>query len=65
MKMSEVYEEVKELGKLAYEADDLMSQDTLFEMQDKLAALMLHLAVAAHKEKDLVENFPYLYTMEK
>lgn len=62
--MKEVYEDLKELQLLVWSGDDLMSQDTLFEIQDKLADLTLNVAVAAGRDEDLVATFPWLYTTE-
>lgn len=64
MTMKEVYNELKELQMILWRNDDLMSQDTLFSAQDKLAEITLHVAVAARQEKDLVKEFPWLYTTD-
>lgn len=63
MTMNEVYEALKELQLLAWSGDDLLSQDTLFEIQDKLADLTLKVAVAAGMDKELAATFPWLYTI--
>lgn len=65
MTMNEVYDALKEIQLLAWSGDDLMSQDTLFEIQDKLADLTLKAAVASGRGSDLAATFPWLYTVEK
>ena len=62
--MKEVYEDLKELQLLAWSGDDLMSQDTLFEIQNKLADLTLKAASAVGQERELAAAFPWLYTVE-
>ena len=62
--MKEVYEDLKELQLLVWSGDDLMSQDTLFEIQDKLADLTLKAAAAVGQERELAAAFPWLYTVE-
>lgn len=64
MTMNEIYKDLKELQNIAWKNDDLMTQDTLFEMQEMLADLTLKVAVAAHQENDLVKEFPWLYTTD-
>lgn len=61
-RVHDIYDGMKEVLRLAWESDDLMSQDTLFQIQDKLANLALLSAVAARQEEDLVREFPYIYT---
>ncbi|MBO5918714.1 MAG: hypothetical protein J6Q14_08120 [Oscillospiraceae bacterium] len=61
-RIHDIYDGMKEVLRLAWDCDDLMSQDTLFQIQDKLADLALITAVAARQEKDLVREFPYIYT---
>jgi len=62
MTLKEVYTELKELQKMVWSSDDLMDQETLFAVQDKLADITLNVAVAARQSKDLVKEFPWLYT---
>lgn len=61
-RVHDIYDGMVEVLHLVWECDDHMSQDTLFEIQDKLANLALISAVAARKEEDLVREFPYIYT---
>lgn len=61
-RVHDIYDGMKEVLRLAWEGDDLMSQDTLFQIQDKLANLALLSAIAARQEEDLVREFPYIYT---
>lgn len=60
-----IYKEVKTLQSLAWQDDDLMRHDTLFEVQDKLASLALALAQDCGKTDDLVKSFPWLYTVRE
>lgn len=64
-RVHDIYDGMKEVLRLAWEGDDLMSQDTLFEIQDKLADLMLKVAIAAGKEEDLARSFPWLYRIAR
>lgn len=51
----------KELLKLAYKNDDMMQQEDLFELQQKLAMFVIELAEDLDKDDELVEEFPWLF----
>jgi CxxC motif-containing protein len=57
----QMYSQLKELQKLAWKSDDRMDQETLFELQDKLAELTLQAAIKEGKTADLQKAFPFLY----
>lgn len=59
---TDYYKKAKELLRLAYKDDDMMDQDTLFDLQEKAAQFALDIAQAEDKTDDLVKAFPYLYT---
>lgn len=59
--MEKVYDDLKQIQKLLWLDDDRMDQDTLFEVQDKMSAVLLFVAKNAKKEKDLIVSFPWLY----
>ena len=62
MNKLEIYEEIKKIQELAWHEDDHMHQDTLFELQDRIADLSLALANELHLGKDLADSFPWLFT---
>ena len=63
MTMTDVYEKLVELQGVLWKHYDLMTQDTLFEAQELVAALTLETCFAAGKKgEELVEKFPWLYT---
>lgn len=51
-----MYEKLKEILTLAWKDDDRMDQETLFELQEKIAELLFEVAVK--------ENKMYLYYEE-
>jgi len=55
------YNELKEIQKLLWKHDDMMMQDTLFQLQEKVAGLILKVANKEKKVDDLIESFPWLY----
>ena len=59
-----MYEKLKEIQQLLWKNDDLMDQDTLFELQDKFAKLTLEIAEKENKIEDLIETFSWLYNKE-
>ena len=61
MTANQIYGELVKLQKLAWKDDDMMSQDTRFDVQDSLAELLLKVAVECGKTEDLVKTFPWLY----
>jgi hypothetical protein len=46
---------------LLWKNDDNMSQDTLFELQENMAKLLLEVAQTEGKTKNLIKSFPFLY----
>lgn len=56
-----LYESLKKLQKIAWRDDDRMSQNTLYELQDELAAFTLEVAKRCGRESDLAESFPWIY----
>lgn len=56
-----LYERVKELQRLVWKSDDLMDQETLYDVQDIVADIALALAKEQGKEKELVAEFSWLY----
>ena len=63
MTKQEIYKELKTINALAWEDDDLMMQETLFELQDRIANLLLVVAqdIGNTALNDLCDTFPYLY----
>lgn len=61
-----MYEKLEKIQELLWRNDDLMDQDTLFELQDKVAELILEVAgKEGPKTVDrLVAKFPWLYTVK-
>jgi len=56
-----MFNELKEILKLAWENDDMIMQETLFELQDRLAEVTLQAAKTESQKKQLVKEFPWLY----
>ena len=64
MKTKEIktmYEKLKKIQSLLWRSDDLMDQDTLFELQELVAGYALHAAKKEKKTQDLIQTFPWLY----
>ena len=61
MTRTELYQQLKEIQRLAWRDDDLMSQGTLFDLQDRLCGLVLKVATDCGQQEDLVRSFPFLY----
>ena len=61
-----MYEKLEKIQELLWKDDDRMEQDTLFELQDKVAELILEVAgKEGPKTVDrLVAKFPWLYKVE-
>jgi hypothetical protein len=64
MTKQKILSELIEIQKIVWKDDDLMDQNTLFELQHKLANLVLGVANDLNKGHDLVELFPWLYKVE-
>jgi len=56
-----MYEQLKEIQKLIFKDDDRMEQDTLFDLQEKIALLTLQVAQQEEKTEDLIKSFKWLY----
>ena len=65
MPKTEIFNTVVEIQELLWSGDDLMDQENLFLLQDKIAVFALKLADSEKKQKDLVNKFPWLYTLNK
>ncbi len=63
MTKNQVFDKLVELQELVWKGDDLMDQEVLFDVQDKLSELTLEVAkwIGNTKCKVLVDKFPYLY----
>lgn len=63
MTKQDIFGELMIINTLAWQDDDLMRQETLFELQDKIANLLLVVAqdIGNTALKDLCDTFPYLY----
>ena len=61
-----MYEKLEKIQELLWRNDDLMDQETLFELQDYVAKLILEVAgKEGPKTVDrLVAKFPWLYTVK-
>lgn len=59
--MENVTEKLVEIQKLLWKNDDLISQDDLFTLQDKISDLTLESAKEEGKVDLLVKEFPYIY----
>ena len=61
--MASYFKEICDVQKLLWANDDLMTQDILFQLQDKVANLALKIANSEKKGAELVKQFPFLYRM--
>jgi hypothetical protein len=59
-----MYAELKKIQKLIWKDDDRMDQDTLFELQNYVAKVILDVANKEKKTSDLIKSFPWLYKTE-
>jgi hypothetical protein len=56
--------ELIEIQKIVWKGDDQMSKSILFELQHRLAELVLGVANGLNKSETLVELFPWLYKVK-
>ena len=56
-----MYEKIEKIQEMLWRNDDLMDQETLFELQDYVADLALEVANNENKVNRLVTKFPWLY----
>lgn len=59
--MLDIYNELVGLQKILWKNDDLLLQEDLFEIQEKVAELTLQVAESVRKTNDLLKDFPWLY----
>ena len=59
-----IFNELKQILALAWEDDDMMTQENLFLLQERLSDLTLKVAKNCGNTalNELVKLFPYLYT---
>ncbi|MBQ9603845.1 MAG: hypothetical protein IJR45_00370 [Firmicutes bacterium] len=60
--MRKLYTRIVNIQKLIWKIDDILDQNDLFDLQEKIADLALAIAENENKTDDLVEKFPWLYT---
>lgn len=65
--MSDSFDKLCEIQKLAWKGDDLMDQETLFALQDAISPFLLDFAgkLGSDKVDKLLEMFPHLYCTEE
>jgi len=56
-----MYERLKKVQEMLWRSDDLMDQETLFELQEYVSRVILEVAEQEGKTADLVKSFPWLY----
>ena len=56
-----MYEKIKEILGLCWRDDDRMDQETLFELQEKVADLLLQVAYDEGKQEECLEEFGWIY----
>ena len=60
-----IYEKVCMIQNKLWEHNDMMMQETLFDLQDIVCDFALRLAEDLHMEDDLIHRFPWLYRRNK
>lgn len=62
-----MYEDLEKIQELLWRDDDRMDQETLFELQDRFAELILKVASkeGPRTVDRLVAKFPWLYTTKE
>ena len=60
-----MYEKLSKIQKLLWKDDDRISQETLFEIQERMAEVLLEVAKKEHKIDDLIKTFPWIYYEEQ
>ena len=56
-----MYNKLKAIQKLLWKDDDMIEQETLFDLQNLVAKLTLEVAEKENKVEDLVKSFKWLY----
>ena len=59
-----LYPELKAIQKLLWTYGDSIDQGTLFEVQERMAALILKVAQEEGKTDNLLKEFGFLYDVE-
>lgn len=61
-----MYEKLEKIQELLWKDDDRIDQDTLFELQDRVAELILEVAVdeGSKTVNRLISKFPWLYKVK-
>lgn len=62
--MKKLYQKIVNIQNLLWKNDDLIDQDDLFDLQDKIAEIALIIAENENHTEDLVKRFPWLYTTQ-
>ena len=57
-----MYEQVEEIQLLLWKDDDRMDQETLFELQDRVADLAFKIASKENRLDRLIEKFKWIYS---
>ena len=60
-----MYDKLEKIQEMLWRDDDLMLQETLFELQDYVAELILNVAEKEGKVDELVAKFPFLYQVKE
>ena len=56
-----MYNDIKKIQTLLWKHDDMMQQETLFELQEVVAGLALRIAEKEKRTEEIVKDFPHLY----
>ena len=56
-----MYRELKKVLTMVFKDDDMMNQETLFDLQDYVADITLKVAVKENKVENLIKDFAWLY----
>ena len=56
-----MYNAIARIQKLLWKDDDMINQETLFELQELIAEIALKIANREKKTAQLVKDFPHLY----
>lgn len=59
--MKNMYEKLEAIQEILWRNDDMIMQEDLFEAQEKLADLLLEVAVEEGKAEALAKKYPFLY----
>ena len=56
-----MYDKIEEILELCWKNDDRMDQGTLFELQEKVADLLLEVAFKEGKQNECLTKFDWIY----